>query len=74
MKKDFKNASEMQKATAIDFAQLLDMVATKFPKIRIRFSTSNPQDMSLDVIHVWQNIKIYVIIFIYQFKVVVIEF
>jgi tRNA-2-methylthio-N6-dimethylallyladenosine synthase len=51
LKKDFKNASEIAKETAVDFAQLLDLVATKFPKMRFRFSTSNPQDMSLDVIH-----------------------
>jgi tRNA-2-methylthio-N6-dimethylallyladenosine synthase len=51
LKKDFKNASEMQKATAVDFAKLLDMVAIANPKLRIRFSTSNPQDMSLEVIH-----------------------
>ena len=52
LKKDFKKASEMAQATAVDFAQLLDMCATEFPKTRFRFSTSNPQDMSLDVIHV----------------------
>ena len=52
LKKDFKNASEMAKATAVNFAQLLDMCATEFPKMRFRFSTSNPQDMTLDVIHV----------------------
>ena len=40
----------MQQATAINFAKLLDMVATAYPKMRIRFSTSNPQDMTLDVI------------------------
>lgn len=51
LKKDFKKASEMAQATAVDFAQLLDMCASKFPKMRFRFSTSNPQDMSLDVIH-----------------------
>ena len=51
LKKDFKNASDIAKATAIDFAQLLDMVAIANPKIRIRFSTSNPQDMNLNVIH-----------------------
>jgi tRNA-2-methylthio-N6-dimethylallyladenosine synthase len=51
LKKDFKKASEMAQATAVDFAQLLDMCATEFPKTRFRFSTSNPQDMSLDVIH-----------------------
>ncbi|PHS10941.1 MAG: tRNA (N6-isopentenyl adenosine(37)-C2)-methylthiotransferase MiaB [Kordia sp.] len=50
LKKDFKNASEMQKTTAVDFAKLLDMVALANPKLRIRFSTSNPQDMSLEVI------------------------
>uniref|UniRef100_UPI0039A5423D tRNA (N6-isopentenyl adenosine(37)-C2)-methylthiotransferase MiaB n=1 Tax=Ornithobacterium rhinotracheale TaxID=28251 RepID=UPI0039A5423D len=51
LKKDFKNATEMQKATAVSFAQLLDMVATAVPQMRIRFSTSNPQDMTLDVLH-----------------------
>ena len=57
LKKDFKKASEMQQATAIGFAELLDMYATKFPKTRFRFSTSNPQDMSLDVIHVMAKHK-----------------
>ncbi len=51
LKKDFKNASEMQKATAVDFAKLLEMVATAQPKMRIRFSTSNPQDMHESVLH-----------------------
>ncbi|MBT8261841.1 MAG: tRNA (N6-isopentenyl adenosine(37)-C2)-methylthiotransferase MiaB [Bacteroidia bacterium] len=51
LKKDFKNASEIQKATATNFAQLLDMVATAQPHMRIRFSTSNPQDMTEDVLH-----------------------
>ena len=48
-KKDFDKASEMQKATALNFAQLLEMVAQAVPGMRIRFATSNPQDMSLDV-------------------------
>ena len=51
LKKDFVKASEIAKASAVDFAQLLDLCATEFPKMRFRFSTSNPQDMSLDVIH-----------------------
>jgi tRNA-2-methylthio-N6-dimethylallyladenosine synthase len=51
LKKDFKNASEIAQATAVDFAQLLDLCASEFPKTRFRFSTSNPQDMSLRVIH-----------------------
>ncbi|MFH6958043.1 tRNA (N6-isopentenyl adenosine(37)-C2)-methylthiotransferase MiaB [Flavobacterium aquidurense] len=52
LKKDFENASDMQKATAVDFDQLLEMVAVGFPKMRIRFSTSNPQDMHESVLHV----------------------
>lgn len=52
LKKDFVKATEMQKATAVDFAQLLDMCATQFPKMRFRFSTSNPQDMHVEVIEV----------------------
>ncbi|WP_296684356.1 tRNA (N6-isopentenyl adenosine(37)-C2)-methylthiotransferase MiaB [Flavobacterium sp.] len=52
LKKDFENASEMQKATAIGFDQLLENVAITFPKMRIRFSTSNPQDMHEEVLHV----------------------
>jgi tRNA-2-methylthio-N6-dimethylallyladenosine synthase len=52
LKKDFVNASEMQKATAVDFDQLLEMVAVGFPKMRIRFSTSNPQDMHESILHV----------------------
>ncbi|PHO00094.1 tRNA (N6-isopentenyl adenosine(37)-C2)-methylthiotransferase MiaB, partial [Rhodobacteraceae bacterium 4F10] len=63
LKKDFKKASELAQASAVDFAQLLDMCATEFPKMRFRFSTSNPQDMTLDVIHVMakhQNICKYI--------------
>jgi tRNA-2-methylthio-N6-dimethylallyladenosine synthase len=52
LKKDFSNATEMQKATAVDFDQLLEMVAVGFPKMRVRFSTSNPQDMHESVLHV----------------------
>lgn len=51
-KKDYKNATAIQQATAVDFGQLLDMVATQLPNIRLRFSTSNPQDMQEDVLQV----------------------
>jgi len=51
LKKDFKNASAIAQATAVDFSKLLEMVALTLPKIRIRFATSNPQDMSIDVLH-----------------------
>ncbi|WP_203257725.1 tRNA (N6-isopentenyl adenosine(37)-C2)-methylthiotransferase MiaB [Hyunsoonleella ulvae] len=50
LKKDFDKASDIQKATAVNFAMLLDMCAVAQPKMRFRFSTSNPQDFTLDVI------------------------
>ena len=50
LKKDFAKASEMAKASAVHFADLLHQVATAVPQVRIRFSTSNPQDMSDDVL------------------------
>jgi tRNA-2-methylthio-N6-dimethylallyladenosine synthase len=52
LKKDFSKATPMQQATAVNFAQLLALVAEAHPHMRIRFSTSNPQDMTLDVIDV----------------------
>jgi tRNA-2-methylthio-N6-dimethylallyladenosine synthase len=51
LKKDLNKASEIAQATAVNFSNLLEMVALSLPKIRIRFSTSNPQDMSIDVLH-----------------------
>ncbi|XLS28656.1 tRNA (N6-isopentenyl adenosine(37)-C2)-methylthiotransferase MiaB [Flavobacteriaceae bacterium M23B6Z8] len=55
LKKDFETASAMQKATAVNFSKLLSMVAEAKPKMRIRFSTSNPQDMTEDVLHTMAN-------------------
>ena len=52
LKKDFHKASEIKKSTAINFAKLLELCALSQPKVRIRFSTSNPQDMSIDVIKI----------------------
>lgn len=63
LKKDYDKASEMQKATAVDFAQLLEMCAVKFPKMRFRFSTSNPQDMHVEVLEViakYENVCKYI--------------
>lgn len=51
LKKDFKKASKMAKATAVDFAQLLHKVANAQPHMRVRFATSNPQDISDDVLN-----------------------
>ncbi len=36
---------------AISFAQLLRMVAREVPHMRVRFTTSNPEDMSEDILH-----------------------
>nr|WP_288931895.1 tRNA (N6-isopentenyl adenosine(37)-C2)-methylthiotransferase MiaB [uncultured Allomuricauda sp.] len=63
LKKDFDKASDMQKATSVNFAGLLELVAQARPKMRIRFSTSNPQDMTLDVIEAmakYENICKYI--------------
>ena len=51
LKKDFSKATPLQQKTAVNFSNLLELVSKAQPRIRIRFSTSNPQDMSLDVIH-----------------------
>lgn len=56
-KKDFDKISEIQKAAAINFANLLDKIATELPTMRIRFSTSNPQDMKSDVLYVMAKHK-----------------
>lgn len=50
LKKDFEKASDMQKATSVNFSNLLELCAKAQPKMRIRFSTSNPQDLTLDVV------------------------
>ena len=52
LKKDFDKATPLQQKTALRFENLIRLVAEAHPKIRIRFSTSNPQDMSLDVLKV----------------------
>ena len=49
-KKDFEKSSEKTKKESINFAILLDKVANTCPELRIRFSTSNPQDISKEVI------------------------
>jgi tRNA-2-methylthio-N6-dimethylallyladenosine synthase len=46
-----KEITEEQKKTATTFANLLEMVALVSPDLRVRFSTSNPQDMTDDVLY-----------------------
>ena len=62
-KKDFKKATEEEKKNSVNFSSLLDLVASSFPEIRIRFSTSNPQDMTIEVIETmssYENISNYI--------------
>jgi tRNA-2-methylthio-N6-dimethylallyladenosine synthase len=49
-KKNFKSISFKKDVKHINFGKLLEMVAQINPDLRIRFSTSNPQDMTDDVI------------------------
>ncbi|PWH86501.1 tRNA (N6-isopentenyl adenosine(37)-C2)-methylthiotransferase MiaB [Brumimicrobium oceani] len=46
-----------------NFAQLLEMVAEVHPDLRVRFSTSHPKDMTIDVLHAiakYENICNYI--------------
>ena len=51
LKKEFTKASTSAQASAVHFADLLHSVAEAAPQMRIRFSTSNPQDMKDEVLH-----------------------
>jgi len=52
-KKDFEKVmEENKKLEIVNFASLLEKVALVNPLLRIRFSTSNPQDMTDEVLHV----------------------
>ena len=52
LKKNFSKATDLQKKTCITFDKLLKLIAEAFPNIRIRFSTSNPQDMTIEVVKI----------------------
>ena len=62
-KKDFLKMSLHKMQDKIDFSELLEMIAKKNPNMRIRFSTSNPQDMQdkvLKTIAKYHNICNYI--------------
>ncbi|MBL0343403.1 MAG: tRNA (N6-isopentenyl adenosine(37)-C2)-methylthiotransferase MiaB [Bacteroidetes bacterium] len=44
--------TEEQKEASVSFAQLLEKVALVSSELRVRFSTSNPRDMTDDVLHI----------------------
>ncbi len=55
--------TEEQKAKAVSFSKLLEMVALVNPDLRVRFSTSHPKDMTDEVLYVmakYENICKYV--------------
>lgn len=55
--------TEEQRKNAVSFAQLLEMVALVSPELRIRYSTSNPRDMTDEVLLVmakYENICKYI--------------
>lgn len=49
-KKEFKILTEEEKASSVDFADLLEMTALAAPGMRIRYSTSHPRDIDEKVI------------------------
>ncbi len=46
------DGEERGESVIVDFPELLRRVASTFPKMRIRFTTSHPKDMSNDTLHV----------------------
>ena len=56
-KKAIKKLSSKQQENNVDFAKLLELVAKNCPNIRVRFSTSHPQDMSDQVLYTMAKYK-----------------
>lgn len=50
-KKEFSKLTEEEQVNSINFAKLLEMVALADPKMRVRFSTSHPKDITDDVLY-----------------------
>lgn len=63
LKKDYKNLSDEEKAQSMNFAQLMEQVALISPKLRVRFSTSHPKDITdefLETMAKYDNICKYI--------------
>jgi tRNA-2-methylthio-N6-dimethylallyladenosine synthase len=63
LRKDFKNLSEEEKSKSTNFAQLMELVALISPKLRVRFSTSHPKDITdefLETMAKYDNICNYI--------------
>lgn len=62
-KKEFSKLTEEEKASSVDFAKLLSMVAEINPKLRVRYTTSHPRDLTDEVLYVmakYENICKYI--------------
>lgn len=46
LKKDFNKLTEEEKSQSVDFTHLMEQVALIDPKLRVRFSTSHPKDIT----------------------------
>ncbi len=51
-KKEFRKLTDEERSKAVDFADLLEMVASISPKLRVRFTTSHPRDLTDKVLEV----------------------
>ncbi|MGB0883065.1 MAG: tRNA (N6-isopentenyl adenosine(37)-C2)-methylthiotransferase MiaB [Vicingaceae bacterium] len=63
LKKDYKNLSDEEKAQSMNFGQLMEQVALISPKLRVRFSTSHPKDITdefLQIMAKYDNICKYI--------------
>jgi len=56
-KKEFKALTPEEQQNSVDFADLLEMVATAVPEMRIRYSTSHPRDITEKVIFAMAKYK-----------------
>ena len=56
-KKEIKKLSNQEQKNNVTFAKLLELVAKNCPNIRIRFSTSHPQDMGDEVLYIMAKYK-----------------
>ncbi len=51
LKKDYENLTEEEKTNSVNFSQLMEQVALISPKLRVRFSTSHPKDITDEFLH-----------------------
>jgi tRNA-2-methylthio-N6-dimethylallyladenosine synthase len=63
LKKDYETLSEEEKSQSMNFTQLMEQIALISPKLRVRFSTSHPKDITdefLEMMAKYDNICKYI--------------